>query len=156
METWEDVNQALGEMVRLKVRINAAEAKMNERINAAKERAEHTITPLQEKYGEIEARVEGFVLAHKQEFAKRRTKKLFYGDISSRVTEKIVVPLKDACVLALKALGLVSCIRVVEEPNKEAMKGLDDNTLTKVGAARVNEDSITIKPNLEKVEEVPA
>ena len=153
METKEDVNKALGIMAGLKVEIMDAEVVMNEAINKAKAKADKTITPLQTRYESLEEDIESWCKANKADFAKKRTLKLLHGEISYRVSKKIVLQAAAKVVLdSLKALGLTDYIRIKEEPDKDAMKAMSDIDLAKVGAARVPDDKITIKPDLEKVE----
>lgn len=154
METWDEVNKALGEMARLRVRIDDAEVVMNDAFNKAKEKADRIITPLQTKYEDLEAQMEAFALAHKAEFAKRRTRRLFFGAVSYRVSTKIVISVgKGICLATLAALGLTDYIRVKQEPDLEAMNAMDDVTLAKVGAKRVPDDRCTVKPDIEKIRE---
>lgn len=157
MESWDEVNDALKEMARLRVKVNAAEAKMNERINAAKETAAHVTDHWLRRYAELEEAVESYCKANKAEFARRRTKSLFFGEVRYRVSTKIMLMSGAEAVLeALRKLGLTQYIRTKEEVDKDAMKALDDNTLAKVGACRATTDTITVEPDLMKVEEVGA
>jgi hypothetical protein len=74
----------------------------------------------------------------------RRSKELVFGVVKFRVATSIVLKVgKEACLKALKALGLTDCIRIKEEVDKEAVdKLLDGVTLAKVGASRKTVDRL--------------
>jgi hypothetical protein len=53
----------------------------------------------------------------------------------------------------MHALHLEQYIRIIEEPDKELMVDLDDNTLSKIGAVRKVDDKLRIEPNIERIKE---
>ncbi len=154
MNDWSAINEALGKMARLQVRMDDATVVMNDSINKAKAKADAVIAPLDTQYEDLRLKIEAFCLTHKDQFARRRTKKLFFGSVGYRVSWKIVIGIgKDACLRTLDALGLTDYIRVTREPDKDALAALDDLTLAKVGASRVPDDRCTVKPDVEKIEQ---
>lgn len=90
---------------------------------------------------------------NKQDFLKVRTKTFDFGVVAMRVTRKIVIRNVKAVIAAIKALGLTQYLRVKEEPDKEALDGLSDQELAKIGVKRVVEDKLRIEPNIERLRE---
>jgi phage host-nuclease inhibitor protein Gam len=154
-ESWEQVDAALRRMGELTITIQKAEGAMNVKINEAKAEAENKTVRLKDEYKALESRIQAFCEAHKDEFAKKRSKELVFGVVKFRVATSIVLKVgKDACIKALKALGLTDCIRVKEEVDKETVdKLLDDITLAKVGASRKTVDKFDCEPKLETLQE---
>ena len=123
-------------------------------INEIKEDYKVKSDAFTKEHAEITESITAFCEGCKDEFLKVRTKALNYGSVAYRVTEKIVIRSKEACVAALKALSLSQYIRTIEEPNKDMLRELDDKMLAKVAAARKIDDALRIEPNIEKIQEV--
>lgn len=49
-------------------------------------------------------------------------------------------------------MGLMECISYKEELNKDAIVGLEDSTLVKLGLKRVIKDNFRIEPRIESLE----
>lgn len=147
---WDEVDSALRRMGEIDIALAKIEGDMTLRVNQIKAEADAKAEGLKA----LEEDITLFAEERKEEFAKNRTRELTFGIVAFRVTRKIVIKSKAACLAALHALGLDSYIRKVEEPDKEAMEGLDDATLVKVGASRKVADSIKIEPSMEKIKEV--
>ena len=59
--------------------------------------------------------------------------------------------MKKTTLELLKKLSLTKCVRIKEEPNKEAMAELDDETLLQVDAVRKVTDDFFCQTNTEEV-----
>lgn len=151
--SWENVDTLLRRMGEIDISISKIEGDMTLKINEIKADADKKSESLRKEYDEIEEAITQFCEEHKQEFTKQRSKELTFGLVAYRVVTKIAIKSKEACLAAMHALKLDSYIRVVEEPDKLAMEGLDDAVLAKVGAKRKTEDKLRIEPNLERLKE---
>ncbi len=153
---WEEVDQALRRMGEIDIRLTKIEGDMTLKINEIRAEYDTKAEGLKAERKAIEEQITLFAEAHKEEFAKNRSKDLTFGVVAFRIVHKVVVRSKAACLAALKALGLVQYIRTIEEPDKEAMSGLDAGTLAKVGATLKTEDKLRIEPNIERIKEKEA
>ena len=78
----------------------------------------------------------------------KRNKKLNFGSISYRLSERVVCTSVQSVIKSLKLLCLDHCLRVKEELDKDKIKELDSNTLTKIGVSIIKEDKLNIEPNI--------
>lgn len=153
VKSWEEVDVLLRRMGEIDVAISKIEGELTLRINEIKANADKKSEGLRKEYDELEQAITQFCEEHKQEFTKQRSKELTFGLVAYRVVTKIAIKSKEACLAAMHALKLDSYIRVIEEPDKLAMEGLDDSVLAKVGAKRKTEDKLRIEPAIEKIKE---
>jgi phage host-nuclease inhibitor protein Gam len=82
-------------------------------------------------------------------FREKKSVDLVFGSIGFRQSTAIHV--RKTTLALLKQLGLLHCVRVKEEPDKEAMKELEDDTLAQVDAVRKSEDRFFAETNKEEV-----
>lgn len=153
---WNEVDSALRRLGEIDIRLQKLEGDITLKVNEIKAEYDIKSEGLKAERKAIEENITLFAEARKQEFARIRSKDLTFGIIAYRVVTKVVVKSKAATVAALKALGLVQYLRVIEEPDKEAMGGLDSSTLAKVGATMKTEDKLRIEPNIERIKEKDA
>ena len=153
---WNEVDSALRRIGEINIKLQKLEGEMTLKVNEIKAEYDVKAEGLKAERKAIEENITLFAEARKQEFAKVRSKDLTFGTIAYRVVTRVVLKSKAATVAALKALGLVQYLRIIEEPDKEAMSGLDATTLAKVGASLKTEDKLRIEPNMEKIEEKDA
>ena len=99
----------------------------------------------------IYSNIELFTGERKSEFAKVRSKELTFGTVAYRFVHKVAIRSKKATVAALEAMGLVAYLRIVKEPDKEAMKSLDPAILARVGAALRTDDQLNVEPDIERI-----
>ena len=151
--SWENVDTLLRRMGEIDIVISKIEGEMTLKINVIKAEADSKSESLRKEYDQIDDAITAFCEEHKQDFTKQRSKELTFGLVAYRVVTKIVIKSKEACLAAMHALKLDSYIRVIEEPDKLAMEGLDDAVLAKVGVKRKTEDKLRIEPNLERLKE---
>lgn len=150
-KSWEEIDQHLRRLGEIQVSLTDLQGRMTLEINEVKERFDGHAEALRKEKDLLEQAIAGFAEENKAEFVSGRTRELTFGSLAYRVTKSIRVISVAGCILGLKALNLHDYIRTKEEPNKEALAGLDDNTLVKVCAKRVVEDKLTIEPNIEKI-----
>ncbi|NLT22581.1 MAG: host-nuclease inhibitor protein Gam [Syntrophorhabdus sp.] len=153
---WPEVDGALRRMGEIDIKLQKLEGEMTLKINEIKAEYDVKAEGLKAEHKAIEENITLFAESRKQEFARVRSKDLTFGVVAYRVVTKVVLKSKAATVAALKALGLVQYLRIIEEPDKEAMSGLDATTLAKCGATLKTEDKLRIEPNMEKIKEKEA
>jgi len=152
IKTWEEADQVLLEIGRIDREVEAMEAELQRSIEAAKEQAVRFVKPLQELKAALELSLKAFCEGRRDEL-KGKSRILNFGAVSFRLSTKIVIKGLQACLDALKFLGLGDFIRVKESPDKDRLKDLDDATLAQVGARRVVEDVFGYEVNRERVRE---
>jgi phage host-nuclease inhibitor protein Gam len=153
LSSWDEVDQKLRRMGEIDIATERIEGEMTLRINEIRAYYEEEAEILKAERQALEDAINVFADDHKEEFTKTRSKDLTFGFVAYRIVKKIVIRSNEACVAALRALKLDQYIRIVEEPNKEAMADLDDNQLAKVGAKRKVDDKFRIEPNIERIKE---
>lgn len=154
LKNWDEADQAMKSLAEKMIQVEQFEGQMTVNINSIKDTYEKTVNPLNAEIKFLEDDIRLFAEANKAEFVKDRTKKLNFGTISFRISESLSVKNIKATLAGLKNLNLLSYIRVKEEPDKEAMKGLDDATLLKIGVERKKIDKVTIEPTFEQIAQV--
>lgn len=152
IKSWEEADYTLLEIGRLERLVESVEAQAQDGIEAIKEHSVQQVKPLQERKASLELQLQAFCEAHKGEL-KGKSRVLNFGTVSFRQSTKIVIRGVQACIDALRKLGLKDYIRVKETPDKEKMKDLDDTVLGQVGAKRQPEDVFGYEVNRERVKE---
>ncbi|MBF0546199.1 MAG: host-nuclease inhibitor Gam family protein [Candidatus Riflebacteria bacterium] len=150
---WTEVDQALRRMGEIDIESERLDGNMTLAINEVKESFQPRKDVLINERKDLEESITAFVEQNKGEFAAIRSKELDFGSISYRLVKKIVFKSKEAVVAALKVMGLLTYIRTIEEPDKEAMENLTNQELLKIGASRKEDDKLTIKPNIQRLSE---
>ncbi len=150
---WNDVDQALRRMGEIDIRLNKLEGEQTLKVNEVKAEYDLKAEGLKAERHILEEQITLFAESRKEEFAKVRSKDLTFGVVAYRIVSKVVVKSKAATVAALEALHLDSYLRIIKEPDKEAMTGLDAATLAKVGSSLKTEDKLRIEPNIERIKD---
>ncbi|MHC1743548.1 MAG: host-nuclease inhibitor Gam family protein [Syntrophobacteraceae bacterium] len=83
--------------------------------------------------------------ARKAEFAKKRSRKLPFGHVSFRASEKIVVSKgkEEIVITTLLSLQLTDCVRNTGKLNREAMSKLSDADLARASVRRQTRNRTT-------------
>lgn len=152
IKSWEGADQVLLEIGQLEREIEQSEAELQEKVEMVKRATVNNVMPLQERKAALELQLQAFCEAHKGEF-KGKSRVLNFGTVSFRQSTKIVIRGVQACIEALRTLGLKDYVRTKESPDKEKMKDLDDTVLAQVGAKRQPEDVFGYEVNRERVQE---
>jgi phage host-nuclease inhibitor protein Gam len=82
-------------------------------------------------------------------FKDRKSVTLSFGSFGFR--KSTVISVKKTTLELLKKLGHIKCIRIKEEPDKEATAKLDDDTLVQVDAARKIKNDFFCEADKEEV-----
>ena len=99
---------------------------------------------------ELSAKIQAFADYNREElFRDRKTVELSFGSFGYRKSTRISV--RKTTVGLLRRLGLVNCIRVKEEADKDAMGSLDDEVLAQVDAVRKVSDDFFCEADTEQV-----
>lgn len=153
LQNWDDVDTCLREIGTIDRELGILEAGQNEQIDRIKTETKAAAQPLQDKKSGLELAIKEFCEANRIEFAKVKTKTLTFGSVGFRLTTRIIIKRVAETLQALKDLSLAQCIRIKEEPDKEAMKNLSDELLAEVGAGRKTENVFGYEINQEKLRE---
>lgn len=151
IENWNDIDLALFEIARRSLEAAALEADLGLEIQQVRGRYEGRIEALRAEREEIEGRVAAFCLARREEFSGKRSRRLRFGRIGFRASERIDVPreLEETVLETLKSLGFSDCVERRERLDRNAMKRLGEADLARCGARRVKEDHVRIEPDLD-------
>jgi phage host-nuclease inhibitor protein Gam len=153
INNWDQVDAALRRMGEIDIAIEKIQGDMTLKINEIREQAETKAKELRFERSALELQITQFCEEYKHDFTKKRSKELTFGVIAYKVTTKIVIRAKKACVAAMEALGLHQYLRITKEPDKELMLNLDEQTLAKIGASKKTEDKLRIEPAIEKIKD---
>lgn len=149
-ETLKDVDAALRELGMAERSLEALDAQAEEEIAHVRERAAKAGEKDRAKIEEITARLGAFAEYKKAEtFKDRKSLDLTFGTIGYRQSTSISV--KKTTVELLKKVGLEGCIRIKEEPDKDALAMLDDESLSQVDAVRKIKDCFFCETNREAI-----
>ncbi len=150
-KTWEEVDSSLKKLGELQINKSKLEGKMNTKMNEIKEEYTTKGNIIIKEIKGIEKEISRFCEQNKEAFVKKRKKELNFGSISYKLNKKVVCCNLPSAIKALKHLNLDFCLRIKEEIDKDKIKGLDSNTLTKIGVQIVKEDKLTIEPNIVEI-----
>lgn len=153
LNSFDEVDTCLMEIGKIDRDLALLEASQNEQIEKIKEQTKLAARPLQDKKTGLEMAIKEFCSANVVEFVKVKTRVLTFGDVGFRTSTKIAIKSVANTLQLLKDFALTKCIRVKEEPDKEAMKELTDQQLADVGAARKVENVFGYTVNVEKIRE---
>lgn len=154
LQSWEDVDEALRNIGVIDRELALIEAGQNEAIDQIKKETRDKATPFLSRKDGLETAIKEFCDANRAEFTKVKTRSLPFGEVGYRLSTRIMIKKVADTLQALKDLALTACIRSKEEPDKEAMKSLTDETLAQVGAARKTENIFGYTVNQERLQGV--
>lgn len=141
----EDADAVLAQIAALRRNIALIETGMNDDIDAAKARAAGEAEPYKQQIASLEQALCRFAEYNKAElFSRRKSCELTFGSIGFRASSKIRLLSKmtwERVLQTLRDTGLTQCIRVKEEPDKEALKALSPDHLKELGCKVVQGDS---------------
>jgi phage host-nuclease inhibitor protein Gam len=145
LKNLDDVDEALAEIAGHKRVLGSIEASMNDEIDEIKRRAASEAEPIRQEIARMEDAVTRYAAYHKPElFAKKKSLDLTFGVIGYRASSKLRLLSKvtwEAVLQNLRDFDLREFIRVKEEPDKEALKGLPPERLKELGCKVVQEDT---------------
>ncbi len=154
LNSWDDVNLSLAEIIEHQIAIEATEAKMQQIIADAKLAAEMAAKPHQEAIVRLEAIMQSYFDDHKEELGDKKTMVLNNGEVGYRKSTKAVLPtaraLLDDIIAKLRARKMTECIiSKPETVDKEAVKKYPAATLAEIGIILKVKDVFGYKVNRE-------
>ena len=149
--SWDEVDNRLRRLGELQIQKSKLEGNLQTKINELKADYTTQSTIIANEAKQIETDITRFCDAHKDEFLNKRNKKLNFGVVAYRLSEKVIFSSVDAVIKSIKALNLEFVLRIKEEIDKEKIKSLDKHTLTKIGVKIETKDKISIEPDIVKL-----
>lgn len=148
-KTDEEVEKALfrlGEVTRAKAQL---ETDRDQAIAELRERCREDVKLLAAEMRVVKAALKKFASARRRTWAKRglRSATFHNGVLGFRRRASLSLP-KDTenFIQTLRGAGMDECVRVTEEPDKDALNTYDDAALESVGAQRVTTDHFYADP----------
>lgn len=155
LKTYEDADAALRKIGVIDRDLGLIEAAMNEGIEKLKQGAKERAEPLKATKASLERHLKEFAESHRADFSSARTRELTFGSIGFRRSSSVLIKSIGDTLAALKGLGLAQCIRIKEEPDKEAMRELSTETLASVGASLKVADTFGYEIKREEIAQLP-
>ena len=151
IENWEQASQCLKQIGDLQQAIQAEEAKAKTDADAVQTALDVAVKPLAEEIKELTEDLKAFSIERKEVFGNAKSMKLSFGLIGWRASSTIAAA-KGALSLIKNYFGIkaVDFIRVKEEPNKDALDGLTDEILSRVGCKRICKNIFFVEPDIPK------
>jgi phage host-nuclease inhibitor protein Gam len=151
IKTLEEANLVLKEIGMLEHELDAIDAECDKQIAQVKEDAAKQGDGLRKRILDLTATLGLYAQYNRDElFRDRKSIDLPFGKIGFRQSTSIRINTKTTLEL-LRKLGLKDCIRIKEEPDKEAMGELEDEVLAQVDAVRKVEDKFFAETNKEEI-----
>jgi len=150
IENLDQANLVLKEIGILEKELESIDSEAHKQIAVIKEEAVKKGQKIRERiFGDSEA-LSAFAAYNKDEiFKEKKTIQLSFGSFGYRKSTSISV--KKTTLELLKKLNLDKYIRIKEEPDKDAMAGLDDETLAQVDSVRKVKDDFFCEADKEEI-----
>lgn len=152
LNSWEDVDHAMHQILLAQSSIEEVNAQLNRSISEAKKAAEVASKPAREKIAELELQIREFVVRNRNTI-KGKSKKLNFGQTGFRLSTKLVVPTSKATdiIAACKKFKMQDCVTVKESINKEALKRYPLEKILQVGASLKSTDEFWYEVATEEI-----
>jgi len=150
LENLEDANDVLRNLGLLEREIETIDAEAHKQIGEIKALAAKRGEPLRKRIAELTGKIQSYAEYNKADlFKDRKSIDLTFGVFGYRKSTSISV--KKTTVALLEKLDLDRFIRIEKQPDKDAMKEMDDESLAQVDAVRKVKDDFFCEPNQEEV-----
>lgn len=150
LENLEDANEVLRNLGLLEREIESIDAEAQKQIGEIKAATAKKGEPLRQRISELTGKIQVYAAYNKDDlFKDKKSVDLTFGTFGYRKSTSISV--KKTTVTLLEKLKLVKFIRVEKQPDKEAMKEMDDEALAQVDAVRKVKDDFFCESNREEV-----
>ena len=150
IETLDEANGVLKEIGILERELEAIDGEAHVQIAAIKEDAAKKGANIRKRIADDSALLGAFAEYNRAElFKDRKSVQLSFGSFGYRKSTSIGV--KKTTLELMKKLGFDRFIRIKEEPDKEAMATLDDETLAQVDSVRKVKDDFFCEADKEEV-----
>ncbi len=144
IKSLEEADSVLAQLTGMRRYVGLIEAEMNDAIDAVKLKAAKEAESPKLAIARMEQGLARFATENKEElFAKKKSCELSFGTIGFRASSKIRLLSKmtwERVLQTLRDTGMTACIRVKQEPDKEALKALSPEHLRELGCKVVQED----------------
>jgi phage host-nuclease inhibitor protein Gam len=146
----DDANFALKEIGTLEHELEAIDSDADKRIAEIKAESTKRGEGIRKRIVDLSSSLGAYAEYNKDElFKDRKSVDLVFGSFGFRKSTSIHV--RKTTLELLKKLGLDRCVRIKEEPDKEAMADLQDDVLAQVDAVRKIKDDFFCQANKEEV-----
>lgn len=145
VKTWEDVNPTLRRIGELDRDLETIQCRMNELIDKAKAESEAAGKPLLEEKKRLAKDMERYCVKHRAEIAGS-AKTFTHGRVVFRFSTRLVIHSVVATLAAIRdKLGRSGekYVRVKEEPDKDALGELPEETLLTLGVIKKSEEKFS-------------
>jgi phage host-nuclease inhibitor protein Gam len=150
IESLEDANLTLKEIGLLERELETIDGYAHTQIAEIKTAAAKTGEPVRKRITDLSALLGAYAEYNRADlFKDKKPVQLSFGAFGYRKSTSITA--KKTTLNLLKKLGLDKYIRVKEEPDKEGMAALDDETLVQVDAVRKVKDDFFCEADKEEV-----
>jgi len=150
IDTLDQANLVLKEIGLLEKELEAIDAEAHKQIAEIKADAAKKGEGIRKRIADDSALLSAYAGYNKAElFKDKKSVQLSFGVFGYRKSTSISV--KKTTLELLRKLGLTKCILVKEEPSKEAMAELDDETLAQVDAVRKIKDDFFCEADKEEI-----
>ncbi len=148
---WDEVDDAIRRYGLLRVQRDEFEAELHRRVTAIKDELAKEIAPIDSEMESLERAIKEYTEANKPGFSRVRSRVLTFGTVGFRMSSSLRIKSVAVTLAKLKELGMGDCIRIKEEPDKEALRDHPDETLAAIGVKRVETDAVYFEPDMEKI-----
>lgn len=155
LKSWDDVDSNLMEILENEVEIARLEGEMNLAISELMDKYKAKVAPKQDRIKVLEKEMQEFSDEHRTDMGGKKSLSLIHGVVSYRQSTKLNIPKKliGEAIQKLRLMGLVACITVKEDINKDELKKQPMETLIKVGASLKIDDVFGYETNKETIPE---
>lgn len=158
LKSWEDVNDALRQIAEAQIAVGEIETAMQKQIVGAKKVAEQQSKPHHDNIARLEQEIKTFVVDHRDELGKAKSKTLTFGEVGFRLSTSISLPRAkeklEEIFRKLKSRKMTDCIVVEEKISKEALRKYGKDTVNAVGATWKQSDVFGYEVNLDKLQQI--
>lgn len=160
LHSWEDVNDALRQIVEAQIALGEIQSDMQKQILGAQKVAEEQSKPLNDNVAKLEREIKSFVTDHRDEMGKTKSMVLTFGEVGFRLSTSVSLPRAkeklEEIIRRLKSRQMTDCIVVEEKVSKEALKKYGEDTVNAVGATWKQSDVFGYEVNIAKLEQIKA
>lgn len=150
-KNWDEVDAAIKKLGELEIEKQKLEGEQTIKTNEIISSYKNKCANIANKIKETKTEIERFCAQNKDIFVNKRNKKLSFGTVSYRISEKVKIFSISTTIKALKSLNCDWCLRIKEEIDKDEVKKLSPSTLAKIGVTVEKKDSLCIEPNMIKI-----
>jgi len=150
IKTLDEANMVLKDIGILEKELESIDSDAHKQIAEIKEEAANKGKGIRQRIADCSALLGAYAEYNKAElFKDRKSVQLSFGSFGYRKSTSISV--KKTTLELLKKLKMAKYIRIKEEPDKEAMANLDDDTLAQVDSVRKIKDDFFCEADKEEI-----